>query len=97
MRAHARKVGLDKPCTLCGQPIHHSYRGPVEGVCGRCTDRIARKHRGARPATGRTIVRRSGRRGGRTAWYLLGLATGLLAMYFAQPALAAWVEGLARG
>ena len=33
-----RTVGLDKPCRVCGRPIHYAYAGPVEGVCGRCTD-----------------------------------------------------------
>ena len=31
-------MGLDKPCSKCGEPIHHTYVGPVEGVCGRCSD-----------------------------------------------------------
>jgi len=38
-----RTVGLDKPCSKCGAPIHHTYAGPVEGVCGRCTDNRRRK------------------------------------------------------
>jgi hypothetical protein len=31
-------VGLDTPCRKCGRPIYFNYRGPVEGLCGRCTD-----------------------------------------------------------
>ena len=38
-----RTVGLDKQCSMCGAPIHHTYAGPVEGVCGRCTDKRRRK------------------------------------------------------
>ena len=44
-----RTVGLDKLCSRCGAPIHHTYVGPVEGVCGRCTD----KRRGRRVRTRR--------------------------------------------
>jgi hypothetical protein len=32
------KVGLDKPCAKCGRPIYFNYKGPVEGLCGRCAD-----------------------------------------------------------
>ena len=38
-----RTVGLDKPCSKCGAVIHHSYVGPVEGVCGRCSDTRRKK------------------------------------------------------
>jgi hypothetical protein len=31
-------VGLDVPCKKCGRPIYYNYKGPVEGLCGRCTD-----------------------------------------------------------
>lgn len=31
-------VGLDAPCRKCGRPIYYNYKGPVEGLCGRCTD-----------------------------------------------------------
>jgi hypothetical protein len=31
-------VGLDVPCRKCGRPIYYNYKGPVEGLCGRCTD-----------------------------------------------------------
>jgi len=49
-------VGLDKPCSKCGAAIHHTYVGPVEGVCGRCAD----QRRGRRVST-----RRLGQIGGR--------------------------------
>jgi len=38
-----RTVGLDKPCSRCGKPIHHTYVGPIKGVCGRCADGRRRK------------------------------------------------------
>ena len=41
-----RTLRLDKPCRVCGEPIHHTYAGPVEGVCGRCADK--RRGRGVR-------------------------------------------------
>ena len=31
-------VGLDTPCRKCGRPIYYNYKGPVEGLCGRCAD-----------------------------------------------------------
>jgi hypothetical protein len=31
-------VGLDVPCKKCGRPIYYNYKGPVEGVCGKCSD-----------------------------------------------------------
>ncbi|MHC4338755.1 MAG: hypothetical protein ACYSX0_00895 [Planctomycetota bacterium] len=47
----SRTIGLDKPCQVCGKPIHYTYAGPVEEVCGRCTDkrrgrRVRAYHRG---------------------------------------------------
>jgi len=35
-------VGLDKPCRKCGRPIYYNYKGPVEGLCGRCSDTTRR-------------------------------------------------------
>jgi hypothetical protein len=48
---------------VCGRPIHHKYAGPVEGVCGRCTDkrggrRVRAYHRGM-IVGGRSPKRRS--------------------------------------
>lgn len=40
-----KTVALDKPCRVCGKPIHYSYSGPIEGVCGRCTDAQKSKRR----------------------------------------------------
>ena len=53
------KVGLDKPCSQCGQPIYFNYRGPIEGICGRCTDRaLAARKRTVRTES-RIVVKRS--------------------------------------
>jgi len=37
-KAKRPTVGLDTPCRKCGRPIYYNYKGPVEGLCGRCTD-----------------------------------------------------------
>jgi hypothetical protein len=45
-------VGLDEPCRECGDPIYYNYRGPVEGLCGKCTDRMRKaghRRKGLRP------------------------------------------------
>jgi hypothetical protein len=44
-RSPRPKVGLDEPCRQCGSPIYFNYRGPVPGLCGKCTDR-SRKPKG---------------------------------------------------
>lgn len=31
-------LGLDVPCSQCGRPIYYNYKGPVAGLCGRCSD-----------------------------------------------------------
>jgi hypothetical protein len=36
-------VGLDVPCKKCGRPIYYNYKGPVEGLCGRCSDGVRTK------------------------------------------------------
>jgi hypothetical protein len=38
-------VGLDEPCRECGEPIYYNYKGPVEGICGKCTDRVRKASR----------------------------------------------------
>ncbi|HEX5136711.1 MAG TPA: hypothetical protein VFY93_07050 [Planctomycetota bacterium] len=52
-------VGLDVPCTKCGRPIYYNYKGPVDGVCGRCTDTIRKPQR---PRNSRRIGFFEGRR-----------------------------------
>ena len=44
-----RTLKADKPCRECGKPIHYTYSGPIEGVCGRCTDNRKRRRRPVRP------------------------------------------------
>jgi hypothetical protein len=55
-------VGLDSPCRQCGQPIYYNYKGPIEGVCGKCTDRMRHsarsRHRIRGFASGRGARRR---------------------------------------
>jgi len=41
-------VGLDEPCQKCGRPIYYNYKGPVAGLCGRCTDGSKKAARGFR-------------------------------------------------
>jgi hypothetical protein len=54
MTASMRTVGLDKPCKVCGRPVYFNYKGPVEGVCGRCSDRKRRPSRRRRRGLLRT-------------------------------------------
>jgi len=37
------KVGLDTPCNMCGKAIYFNYQGPLDGICGNCTDHLRRK------------------------------------------------------
>ena len=52
----AKTVGLDKPCRVCGKPIHYTYSGPADGVCGRCADK--RRPRRTRSYHRGTVVSR---------------------------------------
>ena len=80
------KVGLDKPCSQCGQPIYFNYRGPIEGICGRCADRaLASRKRRIRTET-RAVGRRS-IKGPLIATLILGLLLGAAALYFLGPFL----------
>ena len=38
-----RKLGLDTPCNVCGKAIYFNYQGPLDGICGNCTDHLRRK------------------------------------------------------
>ena len=80
-----REVGLDKPCSMCGDAIYYNYSGPFEGVCGRCTDRIVARHRKVKP--GRTVVIKTAARGGRIVVYVLVFLAGAAAAILAQPYL----------
>jgi len=82
--ASRRGLGLDKPCTKCGQEIYFGYDGPFEGLCGRCTDVVVSKKR--RVKRERVLVEKSVRSG--PGWivvffaFLAGAAAGILAYPF---------------
>ena len=52
--AQRRRIGLDKPCRVCGGEIYFGYRGPVPGVCGKCADRTVRSAPAPKPSPGKT-------------------------------------------
>ncbi|MHC4940680.1 MAG: hypothetical protein ACYTHK_17200 [Planctomycetota bacterium] len=56
-KRRTRPLQADKPCRECGQPIHYTYSGPIQGVCGRCTDKRNRRRRRVRPYHRATVVR----------------------------------------
>jgi len=60
--AQQRKLGLDKPCSMCGSAIYYNYKGPIEGICGKCTDQMRRRlsPRSGSPAGGRASRRGRG-------------------------------------
>ena len=66
-----KTVGLDRPCGVCEQPMHYTYSGPVEGLCGRCADK--RRTKGVRAYHRGMVVRRDARkqRGSKTAMVVL--------------------------
>lgn len=81
-----RSVGLDRPCKACGQEIYYNYKGPFEGFCGRCTDRLQNRHK--RDGKIRNVaVDRGARRG--PGWFVVFLAfvAGAAAMYFLRDRL----------
>lgn len=72
-------VGLDVPCKKCGRPIYYNYKGPVEGVCGRCAD-------GAKKAARFSRSRRIGffegrRRGGRAIFAVVAVVVAAVVAY----------------
>ncbi len=78
------KVGLDKPCSQCGQPIYFNYRGPIEGICGKCTDRaLASRKRTVR--TQSRVVEKRSVKGPVIATLILGILLGAAALYFLTP------------
>jgi hypothetical protein len=84
-RKGQRSVGLDKPCRQCGQPIYYNYQGPVDGICGRCTDRALKKRRTERT---KTVVRdRQVGRGALLLAVVIAFLAGAAAMYLALPYL----------
>jgi len=81
-----RRVGLDKPCSLCGQAIYFNYRGPVEGICGRCADRVRKKPK-RRRARGPSVAGASRLRRHR-GWLLLVGAALAVAAFLANSIVA---------
>ncbi len=33
-------LGLNKPCVKCGREVPATYKSPIPGYCGRCTDEV---------------------------------------------------------
>jgi len=81
-----RGLGLDTPCSMCGEEIYYNYKGPFEGVCGRCTDRVIAKR--TRAKTSRTVVvERIRARRGRLLVVLLAFLLGALVATALSPYL----------
>lgn len=55
----SRTIGLDKPCRVCGKPVHRTYSDLTDGVCGSCADkRRPAPPKGIRPYHRAMVVRR---------------------------------------
>ena len=76
-----RAVGLDRPCNHCGKPIYYNYKGPIDGLCGRCADK-ALSRRPRRDRTRTVLVRRNGRSAALWLLVLLAFAAGAVAVIF---------------
>jgi hypothetical protein len=37
-----RGLGVNKPCVKCGREVPYSFKSPIPGFCGRCTDEVLR-------------------------------------------------------
>ena len=76
-----RPIAVDRPCRACGEPIYFNYKGPIEGLCGRCTDR-ERARRLPVPARRHLRLPRLPRAAARAlvflAVFLAGVAVGVL-------------------
>jgi len=81
--AQIRKLGMDKPCSQCGSPIYFNYSGPLDGICGKCTD-VLRRRLAPRPG-----MRFSGRSGHATRRGLFGW--GAMALAFLAGAAGALI------
>jgi len=56
-----RTIGLDKPCRVCGKPVHRTYSALTDGVCGGCADkRRPAPPKGTRPYHRAMVLRRGG-------------------------------------
>ena len=51
-------VGLDKECERCDGIVSYAFKGPIPGLCGKCTDREMAERR--RRARGRKVKRMVG-------------------------------------
>ncbi len=71
-----KTVGLDRPCGVCEKPMHYTYSGPVEGVCGRCADK--RRTKGVRAYHRGMVVRRNARKQRRSKASMVVLVCVLL-------------------
>lgn len=51
-----RGLGVDKPCVKCGRDVPYTYKSPIPGFCGRCTDEVLRTLQAGQggPAEGRS-------------------------------------------
>jgi hypothetical protein len=87
--AQRRRVGLAKPCSISGGAIYFNYSGPLDGICGKCTDQL-RRRLGARNAGSPTLVRREGAVGFGWGSLLLAFAAGAAAAVIAL--LSGWVQ-----
>jgi len=54
----SRTVGLDKPCRVCGKPVHYSYAALMDGMCGSCADKGRPKKPQLRPYHRATVLQR---------------------------------------
>lgn len=81
-----RPVGVDRPCRACGRPIYFNYKGPIEGLCGRCTDRELARARPVSVRRRRSIL--PGREGvARAALFVAVFLAGLVAGILLRPYL----------
>ena len=79
-----KKLGLDRPCRLCDQTMYFGYSGPLEGVCGRCTDTLKGALGGGLRRQANVVVRAKNRGVGGVAFglFFLGVVAGLVAAQF---------------
>jgi hypothetical protein len=68
-------------CVKCGGPIHRSYKSPIEGYCGKCTDEVKKQFlAGTQPkvAVQTATVIKSGGGGRLVIGLFVGIVVGLL-------------------
>ena len=47
-----RGLGVNKPCVKCGRDVPYSFKSPIPGFCGRCTDEVLRTLGAEKPSGG---------------------------------------------